>query len=863
MGEVFRARDSRLDRTVAIKVLPAPLSADSRFRERFEREAKAISALSHPNICTLYDVGSHDGTDYLVMEFLEGESLAERLAKGPLPIDQVIRYGTEIADALEKAHRAGIVHRDLKPGNVVITKSGAKLLDFGLAKFSQAGSDPHAATAAMSAKPLTEEGTVLGTFQYMAPEQIEGKEADPRTDIFALGALLYEMATGKRAFEAKSRASLIASILDREPPPISAVQPLTPPALERVIRMCLHKDPDERWQSAHDVAAELKWIGESTSPPAAGRAPNRREVIAWSLVTFLLAATAASILFRRPATGRVAPLRAHIVSPEKGTILARANWSGSLTISPDARWITFTAENAEGKRMLWLRRASELTAKPIPFTENAMFPFWSPDSRTIAFFAEAKLKRIGIDGGPAMVICDAQAGRSGSWNADGVIIFEPHWRAPIHRVSAAGGKSAAITKIDEAAQETTHRWATFLPGGKHFLYLAGSHLAEDNSDRNAVYLASLDSSERRLLLHARSNVVYAAGHLLFVRDRFLLAQRFDLKNLQLLGEPRAIAENVNYDHGFLRANFAAAADGTLVYQPATAEARTTLHWLDRETARLSDPIATAGDAHTVVLSPDATRVITAEGQPSDLFLTDVTRKTRVRITSNRLNDGSPVWSPDGKRIAFSSDRHIDYDTYVMSAAQPNSERLLHRIPNNEEGPASWSPDGRLLLLEYANDRTGTADIYVAPAAGGGKPTSFIATPADERDAAFSPDGKLVAFTSDESGEREVYVTAFPGPGPKIQVSTNGGTASVWTAGNELLFFTREVGWFARVRTDPELQADPPQRIDATSRSQPFDARVQAGTIAPDGKRFLVALLDAAAPPVPIILVQNWMDEEKR
>src|SRR5688572_16172540 len=371
MGEVFKARDSRLDRTVAIKVLPARLSSDPHFRDRFEREAKAISALSHPHICTLYDIGSHDGTDFLVMEFLEGESLAERLAKGPLPIDQVIRYGTEIADALEKAHRAGIVHRDLKPGNVVITKSGAKLLDFGLAKFSQSGqSDPHAATAAMSAKPLTEEGTVLGTFQYMAPEQIEGREADPRTDIFALGALLYEMATGKRAFEAKTRASLIASILDREPPPISAVQPLTPPALERVIRMCLHKDPDERWQSAHDVAAELKWIGESTATLAARRAPNRRELVAWSLAALLLAAAAAAIFLRPADTRRTAPLRAQIPAPETAPLLARGNSSGSRSSSPDAQWMTFAAEAADGKRMLWLRRVSGLEAKPIPFTQG-------------------------------------------------------------------------------------------------------------------------------------------------------------------------------------------------------------------------------------------------------------------------------------------------------------------------------------------------------------------------------------------------------------------------------------------------------------------------------------------------------------
>jgi serine/threonine protein kinase len=495
MGEVYRARDTRLERTVAVKVLPPHMSASLESRQRFEREAKTISQLSHPHICAIYDVGRKGETEYLVMELLEGETLSDRLAKGPLPLEQTLRYGTEIADALDKAHRQGIVHRDLKPGNIMLTKSGVKLLDFGLAKAmapalakrrpldaagreqTAAGQHPMAKnsltalTTQMGAANLTEEGTILGTFQYMAPEQLEGKEADGRTDIFAFGAVLYEMATGKIAFSGASRASLISAIMQNDPPPVSSVRPMTPVALDRVVRTCLAKDPDDRWQSARDLMGQLRWIAEGSSqaeslpPPAV--APRRKslERLVWA-AALIVAAAAAWMLGMRSRPSNAAPIRLSLPAPGKTA------FGVGLALSPAGRSVVFVGTR-EGKQLLWLRPLGGLEARPLPGTDGAWNPFWSPDDRFVGFFTDNKLKTIEIASGAVKTLCDLSSVEplsGGTWNRDGVIVFSPDTHSPLYRVPATGGVPARLTELVKEQREGAHLFPEFLPDGRHVVF---------------------------------------------------------------------------------------------------------------------------------------------------------------------------------------------------------------------------------------------------------------------------------------------------------------------------------------------------------------------------------------------------------
>ncbi len=676
MGEVYKARDARLERTVAVKVLPPHLSSNAELRQRFEREAKTISQISHPHICALYDVGEADvagngegrtanapksgvpsedlrpspfavrRVQYLVMEYLEGETLADRLGKGPLPAEQLLRYGIEIADALDKAHRQGIVHRDLKPGNVMLTKSGVKLLDFGLAKFQMSAreaaisSASRLATEAQASQPLTERGTVLGTFQYMAPEQLEGRESDARSDIFAFGAELYEMATGNTAYTGKSQASLIGSILRDDPPPISEIAPMTPPALNRVVRTCLAKDPEDRFQTAHDVKLQLQWIAEGGSQaglpaPVVARRKNR-EKVAWAIAAAaILAAGLATFGYLRRAPVEAFRMRSFLLPPEKFDFELAGINGGSVTISPDGRQTTFAAKGPEGKIVLWLRSLGDLTAKPIPGTEGAAFPFWSPDGRFLAFFADGKLKKVDTSGSPPLDLCDAPNGRSGGWSRDGVILFSPDTTTALSRVSAAGGAATAATKLDAARGETTHRWATFLPDGKHFLYMAGSHGQGTKSESNAIYVGALGSSDRTLLLQARSNVAYASGHLLYMRERVLLAQRFDAESRGFTGDPLPLAESVSYDTGFFRGVFSVSENGLLVYGAGAADTRSRLRWFDRAGKPVGEPIGEAADYQSLAIAPDGSRIAAAINDPGtgtpDIWVFD-SRGVRTRHT---------------------------------------------------------------------------------------------------------------------------------------------------------------------------------------------------------------------------------------
>jgi eukaryotic-like serine/threonine-protein kinase len=871
MGEVYRARDTRLERTVAVKVLPAHLSSSAESRQRFEREAKTISQLSHPHICALYDVGNQDGVEFLVMEYLEGETLSERLLKGPVVFDQVLRYGTEIADALDKAHRQGIVHRDLKPGNVMITKSGVKLLDFGLAKaIAPAGRTSGASLTALPTQAgtdLTAEGTILGTFQYMAPEQLEGKEADARTDIFAFGALLYEMATGRKAFSGKSQASLISSIMGTEPPPVSAVAPMTPPAFDRVVRTCLAKDPEDRWQTAHDVMLELKWVAEGGSAaglPAPIVARRRsRERLAWAIAGILAASTAGLAIFelRRP---RSAPLvvRSTVLPPEKTTFSFVGGGAGPVAVSPDGRHLAFVTSESGSKKQLWVRPLESLLAKPLPGTADATYPFWSPDSRFVGFFADGKLKKIEVAGGPALSICDAPDARGGSWNRDGTILFEPSFREPIHRVSANGGKSVPVTKLDSSRSETTHRWPTFLPDGRRFLFFSGSHSTGTESELDAIFVGSLDGEKPKLLVNARSNAAYAAGHLLFVRQKTLLAQPFDPKSLKLAGEAFPIIENVQDDPGFFSAVFSVSDQGTLAYQTASGSSGLSeLTWVDRSGKRL-DVLGDPADYFEPRISPDGRKVAVAIEDPGDVWIYDLARRVRTRLTFSGSDDFAPTWSPDSTRVAFSSQRTGSGDIYAKTASGTGADELLStskifKVPN------SWSPDGRYIAYIAFQGAPGSkADLWLLSLADR-KASPILQSPFDELQGVFSPDGRWLAYASNESGRFEIYVQPFPGPGGKWQISTSGGIQPRWARGGKELFFIAPGGKImsVEIQTSTIVEAGTPQVLFSVSLKNapgpPYD-------VSSDGQRILLNRpIEEASSSPPITLVQNWTALLKR
>jgi Tol biopolymer transport system component len=867
MGEVYKARDTRLERTVAVKVLPARLSENPEFRQRFEREAKTISQLSHPHICTLHDVGHHDGIDYLVMEFLEGETLTERLAKGPLPLEQVLRYGIEIADALEKAHRQGIVHRDLKPGNVMITKSGVKLVDFGLAKLAAPRSggvlSSFSVLPTQAGENLTAEGTILGTFQYMAPEQLEGHEADARTDIFALGLLLYEMATGKKAFTGKSQASLIAAIIHTQPEAISSVQPMTPPALDRVVRTCLAKDPDDRFHTAHDVKLQLQWIAEGGSavglpaPVAAKR--KSREKLAWALVPVAaLAAAAATAFVIRLRSEPPRVVQSTLLPPVKSTFAFDA---GPMALSPDGRRMAFIATSS-GANMLWVRPLAGLSAQPLAGTEGASYPFWSPDSRFLGFFANGKLKKIEASGGPPQTLADASLGRGGTWNREGVILFAPSSRDSIYRVSAAGGEASAVTKLDVEASEFSHRWPVFLPDGRRFLYLGQASLT--GSEKNGIYAASLDGGGRKLLFSGNTNVVYAPPcYLLFQRDRTLLARPFDRKALRFTEEAFPVAENVKLFTNVASAAFTASDTGLIAYQAGSGGGLTQLTWLDRA----GKPVGTVGAPGQLAgprLAHDGRRVAvgTEDNQGfADIWIYDLERNTPTRFTFDPNADFAPVWSPDDSRIVFSASRKNPADLYRKDSSGTASEEPLFASITFKVA-TDWSADGRVLLFQTNDPRTRNIwDLWTYSIADR-KATPFIQTPFNEILGRFSPDGRWIAYVSNESGREEVYVVPFPGPGGKWQISTTGGRAPAWTRGGREIVYEApgDEIMAVEVRTAPTFQAGIPKALFKTHLRPPPGRQFD---VTPDGERFLVNLRPGDQVSDPVTLVQNWAAGRKR
>jgi eukaryotic-like serine/threonine-protein kinase len=871
MGEVYRARDTRLERSVAIKVLPADMTSDPSLRQRLEREAKAVSKLSHPHICTLYDIGHQDGLDFLVMELVDGETLEQRLVKGPLPPEQTLRYAAQIADALAKAHKLGITHRDLKPSNVMLTKAGAKLMDFGLAKDSGSAPLGDALTQMTAASKLTGEGTIVGTFQYMAPEQLEGREADARTDIFALGEVIYEMATAKPAFSGTSRASLIASILTTEPPPITQLQPLTPPALERVIKKCLAKDPDERWQSASDLASELAWIAQSTSSASQAGVPipvlgksRHRQTLAWvvAAVAVLTAIAFASAYFVSQKPERV--LRAQILAPDKLRFNFIGDNSGPLAISPNGDRMVFSATN-EDKTQLYVRAQDSLSVQPLPGTEGAAFPFWSPDSRSIGFFADGKLKRIDIAGGPPVTLCAAPTSRGGSWGSSGIIVFSPSFSSSLSQVPASGGTAVEIAKLDP--KYTTYRWPWFLPDGKHFIYLAANHNSPNGPD-TGIFLASLDGKENRLLFLSRANAIYASGSLLFLRDSALIAQPFDPSSGQLKGDPTVLSDDVQFDPGVWHGTFTASENGTLIYQPGLTTSGLALTWIDRS-GKASGAIGPRQIYEHVRFSPDDKRLALSFGAPqASIWIHDLVRNIRTRLTFGTENYGSLAWSPDGSRIAYTASEGGNLYAAIFSKASTGTgepERLLAPAHGLEQAVCDWSPDGRYLIYRSGAAGIGTEqDLWILPLFGDRKSFPYVTDPGSQTEARFSPDGRWVAFTSNETNRLEVYVAPFPWTGAKWQVSASGGYAPEWRRdGKELFFLIPGAGQLAAAAVNGSATGFEVGELHTLFRADLSPTTV--GTIyAPthDGQRF-VAITAGEEGSMPLILVQNWTAELKK
>ena len=882
MGEVYRALDTRLDRIVAVKILPAHLSEDPEAKERFDREARTISSLNHPNICTLYDVGHQNGVDYLVMEYLEGETLASRLDKGALAPDQVLKYGIEICEGLEMAHRTGVVHRDLKPGNIMLTKTGVKLMDFGLAKSlpASASATPSLTLTQSSPaanSPLTEKGMIVGTFQYMSPEQVQGKEVDGRSDIFSLGAVLYEMVTGKRAFEGKSHLSVAAAIVEDELAPIASVKPMTSAVLDHAIVCCLAKNPEDRWQTARDLALELKWTAESGAQtgiftPVGQRKAGRRW-LTWSVAALLgITVVVATFLVRGQRPPPVTtPVRFEIRLPP-GTL--------NFTLSPDGRQLAFLAPDTDGRNHVWIRALDSLEPRPLPGTENVQGPpvFWSPDSRFIAFQAGNKLKKIDISSGPPQDICDASVDIiGGAWNRDGIVIFGTLGNGMM-QVPAAGGVPALLTTT--GGHNEVHVFPSFLPDGRHFLYLRAP---EDPG----IYLGSIDvkpeQQSSRRILSTSLMAVYAAsadsgmGRLFFLREGTLLAQAFDGKSLQLQGDPIPVAERVG--SLFLSGQFSVSPSGVLAFRGGkTALWLSRLSWFDRQGRQLGNVGDTGTYSYTdLALSPDGTRLAATRIEPKaggegDIWLLDLIRGVSTRFTFDLAPDSAPVWSPDGTRVAFAAPRAGGNSIYQKATNGSGKEEELVHATGDPKRPDDWSHDGRFLLYTHVDPRT-HADLWVLPLAGNGTPsgtaTPFANTEFSEEQGRFSPDARWIAYASDESGRSEIYIQPFPAPpngGSKMPISRDGGSEPRWRRDGKGLFYFSPDGklMVADVTEGTTFKASVPRTLFQVPVAQiahnAVSAQVFGWDVAPDGKRFLIDTTTTSTEPITVLL--NWTSDLK-
>ncbi|MBL8295042.1 MAG: protein kinase [Bryobacterales bacterium] len=827
---MYRARDTRLGRTVAVKVLPDHIAQREDARGRFEREARAVASLNHPHICVLHDIGPN----YMVLELIEGETLAARIEKGALPLAQALQYAVQIADALDRAHRAGVTHRDVKPQNIMLTRDGVKVLDFGLAKSTAKPAPMQETLTAV----LTTEGTVLGTPQYMAPEQFEGKEADARSDIWAFGAVLYEMVTGRKAFQGKSYTSLVAAILGGEPAPM-AVKPFTPVWLERLVRRCLAKDPEDRWQSMRDIVLELR------SPVVESAAPKPSP---WSWrVTAAACLVAVAALgwtgWRRQPRETTQPAT-FVVEPPAGGRFVSAGISGGSEISPDGRTLAFVAEAAKGPRMLYVRPLESLEARALPGTENAGRPFWSPDSKSLAFFAEQKLKRIDLAGGAPIALCDARNGRGGAWSEDGVILFSERGSA-IQRVEASGGTPSPVTKLNRDTAESSHDYPQFLPGGREILYV----MSHADPEENAIFIGFLNGKPSVKLVETQYKALYdaASGQLLYIQGNgTLMARRLELNPPRLTGDPVVVAKSIDLNPGGF-ANFSVAASGTLFYGRGAAAEKVRFTWRDRE----GKVLGTVGEPfqrndYSFRISPDQTKVAytaaAAAGQ-FDVSLLDLARGLSTRFTFSRAYN--PRWSPDGRHVYFWTAGAM----FRKAADDSGEEELV--LKGDLLFAEDVSPDGKHFLYYHRGD------IWKLALAGERKAEPYLRTKYNEVGAAFSPDGRWVAYASDESGRPEVYVQGFPQRQGKWLISGDGGFSPAWRGDGKELYWVGRSRMLTAASMSLEGAAVQPGKPEPLFQ---LADRVGSARFAParDGQRFLVLEPEGGEPPdLPMVVVQNW------
>jgi serine/threonine protein kinase/Tol biopolymer transport system component len=881
MGEVYRARDTRLGRTVAIKVLPAHVATNADLKQRFEREARALATISHPHICPVFDVGAQDGLDYLVMEHLDGETLAARLARGPLPLDQALRCAIDVADALDQAHRRGIVHRDLKPGNIMLTTRGAVLLDFGLAKRTVAGAVTGLTAAGLPTAPQTAAGTILGTLQYMAPEQIQGKEADARSDIFGLGAVVYEMVTGIRAFDGDSAADVVAAVLEREPPPLSTRQPVTPRSLDRVVKTCLAKDPKRRWQSAGDLERELTWIVEdvqialsgafdtpkdasATVKPATTSARLLVLVAAISVIVAALATAAVSRIWTRPSERRVSRLSIPSTASAAALLPNTARAYRSLTITPDGSSIVYIGGNST---RLFARALNAFDPVELAVGQQLVVPFVSSDGQWVGYADGNALKKVALTGGRPIVIASLKGNALGAtWLPDNTIIFATHDATGLQRVSAAGGPASDLTRVNRNAGEAAHIWPESLPGGNAILFTITSHTGGDDSAQIAVL--DLQRHAHKILIPNASHAQYvASGHLVFIAAGALWAVPFDLARLDVHGTPvRVLPRLLTTVNG--SGQFAVATDGTLVYaDPLSAtSAASTLVWVDR-TGR-ETPISAPARAYLEArLSPDGARIAVTIADPDqDIWVWDIDRATLTRVTSDPANDAALVWTSDGQRLIFASQRDGGIFNLWWQTADGAGTAQRLTTSANSQGSTSLSADGREVVF-FENTPTRLFDISRLVLAGL-HVSPLLETSFSELNGNISLDGRWLAYQSNRSGSSEIYVRPFPNMSAgQWAVSTTGGRMPAWSR-NQLYFFQAD-GALMEVQFDGQSSrwsAGPPKKLlDALYFSGGNTQVARTYDVVPDGQRLVMikpSRNDASSAASGLIVVEHWDEELK-